>query len=656
MYSKRKRLPVLITCTANDANRFHRYSSPAVPSQVLVSSNILNDYNLNSFPKVAFPVAFVTAAYRNTFANIATTSNYIYKPRCVSHSSPSTKSPSSTTATESSTSTHLPKQNMKTFKDHLASVVFSLKLKQKQKQQQQQQQKEPKNVNDISLSNILLLDDDNNNNNNAQIFIIGNEAGDADSIISALALSYCKEIGKNKDDPTTSNYDYIPIVSIKREDMTLRRDVVLLLSMVGIHTDHDLIYINDDDVQGYMNMILSNTASNTTKTMTTNINYKNNSDCNTKTNFILVDHNKQKLQNKNSNNVMEIWDHHEDEGFHSNANIRHIAFQGQKPLVGSTCTLITEQLQDLLPTRYLDTTTSITSPPFSQKGYGLTMLDPGIALSLLGVILLDTMNMNPEVDKGTIRDENAIQFLLDRTDWDQLVWQGGIPLEEIFTISNTTNNNNNNNHSRKDTKTKSSIPDRVKLYNYLRNAKFDQSFWNEMSVRDTLRIDYKQFESTANDNNNNNTKNNVVFGLSSVLLPISTLMAKENFVKEVILFMKKGNDNNNNSINNDLDLLGIMSLVVSKNVPAKRELLFVGNETMIHTIRLLFSNDNNTSSASFLQISAMDDDNKLHQHENSGQNQTKVAGGLLFQRFHQRNSKGSRKQLAPVLLKYFVKN
>ena len=37
-------------------------------------------------------------------------------------------------------------------------------------------------------------------------------------------------------------------------------------------------------------------------------------------------------------------------------------------------------------------------------------IDPDIVLALLGVILLDTRNMNPKGEKGTIRDANAIHF------------------------------------------------------------------------------------------------------------------------------------------------------------------------------------------------------------------------------------------------------
>ena len=118
----------------------------------------------------------------------------------------------------------------------------------------------------------------------------------------------------------------------------------------------------------------------------------------------LVDHNRIRSSLRHlDGKVVEILDHHVGEGYHADAvpegsGARNVAFRGRDALVGSACTLVAERMLQA----------------------GTATLDPSASLVLLGVILLDTMDMSPEAGKGTDRDLAAINALLDRTDWSML--------------------------------------------------------------------------------------------------------------------------------------------------------------------------------------------------------------------------------------------
>ena len=69
--------------------------------------------------------------------------------------------------------------------------------------------------------------------------------------------------------------------------------------------------------------------------------------------------------------------------------------------VASTCTLVTERLMQLQ-----SDDESFPAP---------------LAILLLGVILLDSVNLVPEAGKATPRDAAAVRALLDRTRWEELL-------------------------------------------------------------------------------------------------------------------------------------------------------------------------------------------------------------------------------------------
>ena len=199
--------------------------------------------------------------------------------------------------------------------------------------------------------------------------VVGNRAGDADSIISALTLAYVESVYGGT--PKT------PMVSITQRDLeTQRPEVSFLFQTSGLDNTviDSLRYIDDPTLSP--------------------------------SKVTLVDHNRAEPQFQ-ACEVVEIVDHHYDEQQHLDTcegESRNIAFQDDKATVASTCTLVAERLQQL------NANNNNNKQPQQQYPSTLSSL-------LLGTILLDSVNMIPQAGKGTPRDAAAIQNLLDHTDW-----------------------------------------------------------------------------------------------------------------------------------------------------------------------------------------------------------------------------------------------
>jgi Inorganic pyrophosphatase/exopolyphosphatase len=457
-----------------------------------------------------------------------------------------------------------------------------------------------------TLESHFIHDDEQENTTNSDVvfqIIMGNEAGDADSIVSALALSFVDhgagggggyyyynyatndKVDEQESTVSTTVGDTpgknsivvpVPLVSIPRADFPLRRDVVLLLEMAGVNCEK-LLFLRDDEM---------------IQIMRAEQHHKRN----VRNEWTLVDHNqfRKDLEMVGNVKVVEILDHHQDEGAHDmvEKGKRNIAFENQSALVGSTCTLVTERLMK----RYF------------QKENHNHQIDAGLGLALLGVILLDTMNMSKEAAKGTARDEVAINFLLARTDWSALKvtkkeWKEALGFE--------TNNDAG-----------VAVPSRSRLYEFLQNCKFDVDFWTSMSPKDALRIDYKRFETKASEGG----VGPVSFGLSSVLLDMPTLLSKPNFMTMALAYMNQVN----------VTLLGVLTMTIVNDKP-KREMLLLGDKQRVQEMTdFLLHND----AAVSLKISKAEDDFHVELD-----NDTMAAVHLK-----QGNPKGSRKQVAPVML------
>jgi exopolyphosphatase len=405
--------------------------------------------------------------------------------------------------------------------------------------------------------------------------IIGNEAGDADSVISALTLGYV--MSSNNKAPLLDTLQ-VPIVSIPRAEMELRRDAALLLDMVGINVQK-LLYIDDDIVTNHLLPSSSTISSSNVSSDVLN---------NTIT---LVDHNRLRPMFAHLNSlVTEIVDHHKDEKHHqqvvSDSGKRVIAFENGHATVASTCTLVTERLFH-----------QITMSDSSER-----KIDGALGLSLLGVILLDSINMLPEAKRGTPRDDDAIHQLLQHTDWSSCA--DIVPsLMDEATLDKIFPNGRCN------------MPNRNALFYTLIGAKSDPKFWLEMTAMNCLRIDYKKFIVNKRSS----------IGLSSVIITMDDLLGKDGLFESMKEFIAS----------EDVNLFGVLGVTFDDDEP-RRELILAGSDTNVVN-----------SFAHFLLEHPDAADLDITEREKC---RDYTQDGIQIRVFRQGNPKGSRKQIAPLLL------
>ncbi|CAM9693093.1 unnamed protein product, partial [Ectocarpus fasciculatus] len=306
--------------------------------------------------------------------------------------------------------------------------------------------------------------------------VLGNEAADADSIVSAMCLAYLRDSAQagESGDSTSSGTDesssqasiFVPVATVDRSLVHLRRDVQQLLLKVGLGLE-DIICMSDLSVEK----------------LKENNNVK----------IILVDQNTvPSCVTSCGDATVEIIDHHLDAGFSpwvSGAK-RNIAYDPvtSRALVGSSCTLVAEN--------------------YLASGY----ITEEIAILLLGVIALDTFNMDPTINKGTGRDAEAMAAL-----------------EAL-----------------------APAVDKTDLFVLLRDAKLDISFWRSLSGGEAMQLDYKLFLS----------RNGCRTGIASILLPVEEFMAKDRIGTDIMYTFRK----------EKLDLFVVMALIMLPE-GTKRELL-----------------------------------------------------------------------------------
>ena len=100
---------------------------------------------------------------------------------------------------------------------------------------------------------------------------------------------------------------------------------------------------------------------------------------------------------KRGDDIVEIIDHHDDEFCHLSVaeGRRLVEFQVGVVLVGSTCTLVAEWLEHFF---VRNQQTFLNEESGAKNNDMVKYIDPGISLALLGMILLDTINMNPKAE------------------------------------------------------------------------------------------------------------------------------------------------------------------------------------------------------------------------------------------------------------------
>lgn len=178
-----------------------------------------------------------------------------------------------------------------------------------------------------------------------QVFVVGNEAADADSLVSAYATAALLN---------NSEVQGIPLAQIPREEFHLRGDALSLFRRAGIEVLADgspkhLFFW--DEVDWDVLDKLTNRS------------------------LVLTDHNQMTPQTAKhfEGKVEWVLDHHAPSSAYP--DIRKDVVNG----LGSACTLVTEQW----------------------LANGKDALPQELAVLLAGVILLDTRNFDPEEKKGT---------------------------------------------------------------------------------------------------------------------------------------------------------------------------------------------------------------------------------------------------------------
>jgi exopolyphosphatase len=222
-----------------------------------------------------------------------------------------------------------------------------------------------------------------------------------------------------------------------------------------------------------------------------------------------------------------------------------------------------------------------------------------LATLLLGVILLDSVNMSPEAGKGTDRDAAVIQSLLQDTDWSMLV---GNPLStEIMSQGSTT-------------------PDTKKFFDALQYQKFNPKFWDKLSVQDALGLDYKEFTGGPDIRK---------FGVATVLQRMEDFVQKDDLLQSIQEYMKA----------QDIGLLGIMFAVSNDQDDLSRQLAICAPPELCKSM------------ADFLQH--VDRGLDLSEARSDLFNPTNSVIEVVF--MDQGNVAASRKQVAPTMMNYWKK-
>ena len=313
--------------------------------------------------------------------------------------------------------------------------------------------------------------------------VVGNQASDADSIISALVLARALREGAAASSSSSSSAAtpllgletsaedvFIPLISMKRADWSMRPETQMLMAEAGLDeracSGEALFFADDageDDLFGRDAAALrSLAASGQLRVVLTD---HNRVDCAALTPF--------------AEHVVAIVDHHEDRGAHSGVTgaARFVSFDAAPAVqrgVGSACTLVAQLLTAHCP--------------------ALLAAEGGqLATLLAGVVLLDTVNLDPKRGKTTEDDVAALAALTK-------VRRGaGVP------DANAT----------------------AALFTRLSAAKTDPAFWSTLSIEQTLKYDLKQYNSDATGEEVSEASPlPPPYAIASSLVSIDTLEAK----------------------------------------------------------------------------------------------------------------------------------
>ncbi|CAO1630511.1 unnamed protein product [Sympodiomycopsis kandeliae] len=217
------------------------------------------------------------------------------------------------------------------------------------------------------------------------VLIMGNGAGDLDSLTSALSLSYLLQYYLHSSLPLTKPFDkdtrYIPLIQTNRSDAHLRPENIASLQAADIPQE-DILYLSDLTDSNGLNLDLKTSEKFSVERNT----------------FLgLVDHAQLELpwqsqSSSNNGHVSLIVDHHADVNEHQDAQLRVFRLPDSNP-TGSAQSIIIELFQDQIQ--------------------GDHRLPKEVADLAISTVLVDTDNLRP-MPKGRASqtDISAVELLL----------------------------------------------------------------------------------------------------------------------------------------------------------------------------------------------------------------------------------------------------
>lgn len=436
---------------------------------------------------------------------------------------------------------------------------------------------------------------------------LGNPAGDADSIVSAIGMAYVDTVLLEK--PT------LPIVSIPLDDLiTQRPETKYLFQLAGIV-----------DVEDYNRLLVGIDAPLDRFPLQASV--------------TLVDHNQlakplplQAINKDVSSSsssmdwkVEAIWDHHFDEEAHldtcpsGTSKQRNIAFDSSTSaaLVASTCTLVVEQLLSEGP------------PPSLCHDASSAWIPPSLSILLLGVILLDSVNLSPKAGKATDRDRSAIQVLQKHTNWNEL-WKSNDFCQQQQNIWEAASSATVDEDGKSIISDTTRSPSLDQLFEALQNQKFHPDFWNGLTALQAMKLDYKSFAIPVSDIDG-------TFGLSSILQDMWTFLDKPS------LWTSMTQEYFSVSSNPELAFHGLMFMSISPETgtPQRQLILSSPDKTLLNSLVEYLHKDG------FLQAQVVL--GGIQTREGGG-DENKIIYSICME---QGNPKASRKQVVPVLLSYY---
>jgi len=182
--------------------------------------------------------------------------------------------------------------------------------------------------------------------------VIGNEAADLDSMVSAILYGQLVSACRSSSEPIVAS-----VINCPRADFVLRTEAVYLFAALGVDVDA-LLFIDEIDLDSLQRA--------------------------GRLRLTLVDHNILCTdQEKYADAVVAIIDHHADSGLYPQAEPRLI-----EP-VGSAATLVAEAMLQDRP----------------------DLINVQSATLMLGTILLDTVNLDPAAGRVTAKDQAIVNRL-----------------------------------------------------------------------------------------------------------------------------------------------------------------------------------------------------------------------------------------------------